>query len=76
MTNHKPKSRIDRSAVMKRAWKDFRYWRKAGEPRTFGDCLRGAWAVARLARDTGSHKFQLATMAHVARGEQQGRAAR
>jgi hypothetical protein len=49
---------FDRSAIMKRAHKDFRYWRRAGEPRSFGACLSNAWAAARLARENGSPKFQ------------------
>ena len=52
--------KLDRSAVMKRAWRDFRWWERHGDPRTFGECLRGAWAAARLARDTGSAKFRRA----------------
>lgn len=49
--------KIDRGTVMRRAWKDFRWWRAHGEPRTFGDCLRNAWAVARVARASGSTKY-------------------
>lgn len=52
--------RFDRSLIMQRAWKDYRYWKRVGEPRTFSECLRGAWQVARLARDSGSQKYQRA----------------
>jgi hypothetical protein len=53
-------TKLDRRAVMQRAWRDFRWWRRHGDPRTFSECLRAAWAAARLARDSGSPKFQLA----------------
>jgi len=49
--------KLDRAAIMRRAHRDYRWWRAHGDPRTFGDCLRNAWAVARLARDSGSAKF-------------------
>jgi hypothetical protein len=49
--------KLDRAAVMRRAHRDFRYWKRVGDPKPFGDCLRNAWAVARLARDSGSAKF-------------------
>lgn len=49
--------KLDKAAVMRRAWTDFRFWQRHGDPRTFGECLRGAWAAARLARDSGSMKF-------------------
>ena len=49
--------KLDRRQVMQRAWKDFRYWKRVGEPKPFGDCLRAAWSVARMARDSGSVKF-------------------
>jgi len=50
--------KIDRRSVMQRAWRDFRWWRAHGEPRTFSECLRNAWQVARLARASGSQKYQ------------------
>lgn len=52
--------RFDRSAIMRRAHKDYRYWRRVGEPRTFSACLKGAWAAARVARNSGSMKFRMA----------------
>jgi hypothetical protein len=50
--------KIDKSAVMRRAHREFKYWRKAGEPKSFSDCLKLSWQVARLARDSGSQKYQ------------------
>lgn len=52
--------RFDRAAVMRRAWADFQHWQRAGQPKSFPDCLKSAWAVAHHAREIGSHKFQLA----------------
>jgi hypothetical protein len=52
--------RFDRAAVMRRAHQDYRHWQRAEEPKSFRDCLKGAWAVAHHAREIGSHKFQLA----------------
>lgn len=49
--------KLDRSAIMKRAHRDFKYWRRVGEHRMFGECLRNAWQVARVARDSGSMKY-------------------
>jgi hypothetical protein len=49
--------KIDKSAVMRRAHREFKYWRKAGEPKSFSDCLKLSWQVARLARDSGSQKY-------------------
>lgn len=57
---HRCANRFDRAAVMRRAHADFRFWREAGEPKSFGECLRTAWAVAHHARQIGSNKFQLA----------------
>lgn len=48
---------FDRAAIMRRAHRDYRFWRRAGEPKSFGECLRGAWAVAKEARATGSMKY-------------------
>jgi len=45
---------------MRRAHRDYRWWRAHGEPRSFGQCLSTSWAAARIARDSGSRKFQLA----------------
>jgi hypothetical protein len=53
-TTHK----LDRRQVMRRAHREFKYWRKAGEPKSFSDCLKLSWQVARLARDSGSTKYQ------------------
>jgi hypothetical protein len=50
--------KIDKGAVMRRAHREFKYWRKAGEPKSFSDCLKLSWQVARLARDSGSLKYQ------------------
>lgn len=49
--------KLDRRQVMQRAWRDFRYWKRVGDPRPFADCLRGAWAVAKMARAIGSTKY-------------------
>lgn len=49
--------KLDRSLVMRRAHRDYRWWQRHGDPRTFAQCLSGAWKAARLARDIGSQKF-------------------
>jgi hypothetical protein len=50
--------KIDKGAVMRRAHREFKYWRRVGEPKSFSDCLKLSWQVARLARDSGSQKYQ------------------
>jgi hypothetical protein len=52
--------KIDRAAVMRRAHADYRWWKRAGAPKPFADCLKGAWAAARMARRIGSTKFKIA----------------
>ncbi|WP_036282846.1 hypothetical protein [Methylocystis sp. ATCC 49242] len=42
--------RIDRSAIMKDAHKRFRDGRRLGLDWTFGQCLRTAWAAAKMRR--------------------------
>jgi hypothetical protein len=53
-------TKLDRAAIMRRAHRDYRWWRAHGEPRTFGQCLSTAWAAARIARDSGLMKYRRA----------------
>lgn len=49
--------RYDKSAIMRRAHKDFAWWRRNGNPRSFARCLLTAWAVAKYAEQ---HHLKLA----------------
>lgn len=50
--------KLDKRQIMRRAHADFKWWRDRGAPRTWSDCLKGAWAAARMAKAIGSTKFQ------------------
>jgi hypothetical protein len=49
--------KLSRSAVMRDAHRRYRDGKRLGLGWTFGQCLKTAWAAARLARDSGSVKF-------------------
>ena len=52
--------KLDRAAIMRDAHRRYRDGKRLGPGWTFGQCLATAWAAARLARDSGLMKFQLA----------------
>jgi hypothetical protein len=52
--------KLDRSAVMRDAHRRYRDGKRLGLGWTFSQCLKTSWAAARIARETGSRKFQLA----------------
>lgn len=50
-------AKLDRAAVMRDAHRRFRTGKRLGLGWTFGQCLKTAWAAARMARDIGSMKY-------------------
>jgi len=65
-------AKLDRSAVMRDAWKRFRDGKRLGLGWTFGQCLSTAWAAARerrAAEETRQRAARLQlTMAAAGRG--------